>query len=69
MTTRTNTKTDTLLGVPVATILILIVALVGAVELITTGHLSEDFATYAGITGGSGGLLAIGRGLDSHAKP
>lgn len=58
-----------ILGIPVATILILIVAIVGAVQLIVYGHLSNDFPQYAGIVGGSSGLLAIGRGIDAHTKP
>lgn len=55
----------TLAGIPVATIIIILLALVGAADLLIDGDLSDDFTIYAGIIGGSSGLLAIGRGLDS----
>jgi hypothetical protein len=61
--------TDVFFGVPVATILVLLVALVGAIDLVSDGNLSGDFTNYAAIVGGSSGLLAIGRGLDTHSKP
>jgi hypothetical protein len=58
-----------LLSVPISTVIIIIVAIVGGVDLIVNGNLSPDFTNYIGIVAGSSGLLAIGRGLDSHSKP
>lgn len=60
---------SSLLTTPISTVIVLIVAIVGGVDLIVNGHLSDDFAQYMAIVGGSSGLLAIGRGLDAHAKP
>lgn len=58
----------TLAGIPVATIIIILLALVGAADLLIDGELSDDFTVYAGIIGGSSGLLAIGRGLNSTGR-
>lgn len=68
-TVKTRTFVMPTLAIPVSTIMIVIVAIVGGIDLIIHGNLSTDFTTYAGIVGGSSGLLAIGRGLDSTSKP
>lgn len=60
--------TDKLTGVPVSTIIIILLAVVGAADLLIDGSLSDDFTVYAGIIGGSSGLLAIGRGLDGGSR-
>lgn len=61
-------NTGTLGGIPVATIIIIILAIVGGIDLLIDGGLSPDFDVYAGVIGGSTGLLAIGRGIDSRTK-
>lgn len=48
---------------PVATFILVAVTLVGGVDLLIGGELSEDFATWAGIVGVSNGLVAVGRGV------
>lgn len=60
--------TGSIVGLPVATIIVLILALVGAIDLLIDSKLSDDFAVYAGIIGGSTGLVAIGRGIDNSSK-
>jgi hypothetical protein len=55
--------------VPISTILIIIIAIVGGADIVVTGHLSDDFRDYIAIIGASSGLLAIGRGVDAHSKP
>lgn len=50
---------------PVATALLVLVALVGGVDLVLDGDLSDDFALYSGIVLGGNAGVAIGRGLKS----
>jgi hypothetical protein len=54
---------------PVSTIIVILLAIVGGVDLLLDGNLSHDFTTYAAIIGGSNGLLAIGRGIALTADP
>lgn len=48
---------------PVATFVLIVVVIVGAVDLLIDGKLSEDFTVYMGLVLGGNGLLAIGRGV------
>ena len=48
---------------PVATFVLIVVVIVGAVDLLIDGKLSEDFTVYMGLVLGGNGLLAIGRGI------
>lgn len=50
---------------PVATLLIVVVAVVGGIDLILDGDLSEDFESYGRSVAIGAGLLGIGRGLNA----
>lgn len=58
-----------LLGIPVSTIVHILVVIVGGVLLIVDGQLPQDFPIYLAAVEGGNGLLALGRGLDAHSKP
>lgn len=54
--------------IPVATLLIIIIAVVGGIDLITDGDLSEDFESYGRTVAIGAGLLGIGRGLNNRTE-
>lgn len=53
---------------PVATIIVVIIAIAGAVVVITNPH-DLSFAKYVQYVGIAAGLLGIGRGLDAVHRP
>lgn len=58
----------TLAAVPVATILILVIAVAGAVVVCVHPE-ALNFASYVKYVGVAAGLLSVGRGLDSVHRP
>lgn len=64
-----NKLTAVLDHLPVATLVHLLVAVVGAVDLLIDGHLSTDFLTYMAIIEGGNGLVALGRGQAAKNRP
>jgi hypothetical protein len=54
---------DSLLDTPIATIIVVILVLIGGADLIIDGSLSGDFKTYVETVAWIVGPLAVGRGL------
>lgn len=51
---------------PVATFVLIVVVIVGAVDLLIDGNLSKDFQVYMGLVLVGNGGLAIGRGISKR---
>lgn len=64
MATATNSKaqTDNIFDAPIATIVILIIVIAGAVDVLLDGSLSHDFKTYVDTIAVPVAGLALGRG-------
>ena len=60
---------DVLERLPVATIIVILLTVVGGVDLVIDGELSKDFRAYAEEIGIAAGLLAVGRGIRKHGLP
>jgi hypothetical protein len=54
---------NTVFDLPVATITILAIILVGAIDLLVDGHLSGDYKTYVSVISVPVAGLAVGRGF------
>lgn len=54
---------------PINSVILIILALVGGIDLCIDGDLSDDFAIYAGIIGTTSGLTAIGKGIRKQGLP
>lgn len=53
---------------PVATLIVVVLAIVGGVDIVVDGKLSPDFREYAEKIGVAAGLLGIGRGVAAAGK-